>query len=275
MKITAPWHLLLLAASCGWAAGSHPAPAIVRCHSLNIVVDDVPDEDYMYGECGAADGTVFRLLNSLDKNVPGSSPLLEVEVYDAGRASKHAELAAYLRVAYPSSVQYVVLRTLESEPRPVDHPVRLRRDGAASATVNVLTLVLVYDDATGENNTATNTACDEACWAEQTFSAGDYSVHSAFQDGSYGRISFDRATSKRKLVAMQGTVASRVGCDPAAERDAALARSGENQDDYNLIECTRRCADALSPPLAAPVPLPAPSRREKDSLRSASCPAAL
>ena len=228
----AAWALLLTAC-CGQAAGG----LIVRCHNHYIVVDDLPDEDFMYGECTADDGAVFHLLNRVDEYSPGSSPLLEVEeVGVGGHEAVDVKLAAYLRDAFPHTMQYFVLRTVESEAL----PTRRQRVGAQSATMNVLTLVLVYSDGSGLDNTPDDLACDEGCWADATFDVTNHSVHTAFQDGSYGRISFDRASSKRMLVAMDGAVASREGCQPQDERVAALGRSGENEYDYNLIECARK-----------------------------------
>lgn len=109
---------------------------------------------------------------------------------------------------------------------------------SASATSErtVLTLILEYDDTSGESNTNGN--CDAACWAVQTFSTSESSVHAIISDGSYGAISFVQAGSERVVVPMGKALASLSGVcpEPHAEAVAALALSNKNAASFHHVE---------------------------------------
>ena len=107
----------------------------------------------------------------------------------------------------------------------------------AAQNQTVLTIVLAYDDYSGENNGPGGATCDSACWNEQTFATDTESVSAIFLDGSYGSVAFTPIGSQRLVVSMGKSLAGlSSGCPANTEAALALSRSGESAGDYHHVE---------------------------------------
>ena len=264
------WHrwTITLFALFACALSRASVPVTLHCEDFELWFEDGPI-DYTFGTCETPDGPFY--LARLDPWIeyPSRANVTLIGVLAPTASGPSAYSTSQPSYAPSSRRVYHVLSTVNVSPPPGASfaPTNERRRlciptesgkgcipynptghrnpfnigaTAGHASLGILSMILKYTDAT-YSYAYGGGELTESVWREETFSTTSKSVHEAFYEASYGRVSLSESKSAFVVIEMGKAVPVTCGEEACDRVESNVARGiaasmGYDREQYDLLE---------------------------------------